>query len=130
MKIKRDSTLYKFYDRMDLSTPNNLCWLFWKTVIVVALCVGVGVGLAFLAVCYLLGPIFLYQFGFLDDGSWVSFCQIFFMSTTSLVGGAVVIFGTGKLLHTVSGRVRRSENLALEYVRAKKQKICPIVEWE
>jgi hypothetical protein len=118
MKISRRSWHYRLLLRNNLDPPDNLCGYFWLLLVVIFL-------RAFVAAVYLffLSILALLLWGFIDKfGVWrvagfglgVPACLVF------LVIGACRVPSVAK---------RFSNTIPGQWLRAKKDRVCPTIEW-
>lgn len=107
MKIKTTSWHYRFLKRMG-HKPKNLCSYVWTLFANVILCFAAMV----VATVLVFGAVKLT----IDTNG------IFLLVA---LGGMGVIFGTA-FGYT---RVKKSDNLVLSWIRAKKSKMCPMIEY-
>jgi len=116
MKVKRNTWHYWFYKLACghwVPSRTNLCAYFWTTAL--------GLGMATLAIA--MGVTFLGLIGY----AFYKFTAIAFMVLGSLVGGVGFIF----LCIYLNDVYQDSEpGLVRVYVKAKKDKVCPLIEFE
>ncbi len=116
MKVKRNTWHYWFYKLACGHWPprrTNLCAYFWKTVL--------GLGMTTLAITLAVAFMVLIGFGFYNHTA------IAFM----ILGGIVGIVGFIFLCVYLNDVYQDSEpGLVRLYVKAKKDKVCPLIEFE
>ncbi len=116
MKVKRNTWHYKFYRFISDGRPGrttNLCAYFWK--IVFGLSIATVLGAIALALIGLVGYAF-YEF------TAIAFTVLL---------GAVVGFGFIFLCTRLNNAYQDSQpGLVRLYLKAKKDKVCPLVEFE
>ncbi len=110
MEIKQDSWHHKFYELGHGGNPpfrTNLCSYFWRTIL----------GLCMVTICLGTALLFLIIIG-------VVFTEATAGAFTVL-GGIAAIVG---LFHLRNLILKREPGLLRLYLRAKKEKVCPLVE--
>jgi len=117
MKIKRSSWHYKI---SNLGNPlenntDNLCWYFWRAVFKMAYLIGI---LIFL--------IFLVHFWLINSQLISNTIMLFF-----IVSCIAVPFFAIRYLRRILGKSLEIPhgNIVTEYMRARKNKICPLIEY-
>lgn len=140
MKINRNSWHYKRADSFTYTPSKTLCLYFWEVVwgivfwwvitpvfaVVVAVMVFGGLpGAA--------GSVFLDLFGYVKtDSKWVDAIwaigtgYLFFLTLFALIGG---FYYYRKVRSRQKLKFKKDENLFVSYLKAKKQKVCPIIEF-
>lgn len=131
MKISTESWHYKAIDYLNWDHSNSLCFYFWQAVGASLAFVGFGVVLLFLlgillsfpgviiASKYIVVHSWLYYF------TWVSLSALFWIA----IMGAIV--GFIKFVDFLSHRKpKESNNIVVSYIKAKKNKICPMIDFE
>ena len=133
LTIKKDSAIAQLYEKVGVwDLPTNLCWLFWKTALIIATLIVLGAGAVLLVATYVVGAATLVLLGLAigEQMTSVGLAQAWFLTITG--AGACVVLFMG--LHHLQRSIRKSEavqeSLIRQYIQAKKQKVCPIVEWE
>ena len=133
LTIKKDSAIAQLYEKVGVwDLPTNLCWLFWKTALIIATLIVLGAGAVLLVSTYVVGAATLALLGLAieEQMTFVGLAQAWFLMVT----GAGTCVGLFVGLHRLQRSIRKSEavqeSLIRQYIQAKKQKVCPIVEWE
>lgn len=146
MKLSKNSFTYELIDRF-FYVPTNICSLFWKLIFSYVIIIV----LALLVTSPIVGVYFLY-IEFSTGGEAVDYFTEHFgwLITIQATIGAGAIFAStvGVVVHgcstlalkivnkrrgkRVDRQTTRNTNwkIAKEYIKAKKSKMCTIVEWE
>ena len=126
MKISRRSWHYRLLRKLYMDVPDNLCAYFWKTVFVLLLIPAVIVSVCAVVFVALVPAIVFgaYLLGFPYYGDPV---------VISVIVGLVEVFILGCILREqIQTRTAfdppRPPSLVREYLMAKKQKVCPMIE--
>lgn len=115
MKVSRSSWHYKFitYNGFNTYTTTNLCGYFWLLVWSILFYLSTRFVLAWVFV----GPYISYLTG--DIGYSVITIAV------AIMGGVVVL---GHLTDYLTNKYTQQEpNILLEYLKAKKKKVCPLI---
>lgn len=147
MKLSKNSWHYKLNKHVSNNyyiPPKSLCLYFWQTVgKMLALVVALG------GVC-LIGLGFLSIILFLQTGitGWVIWPEIIFELGAVLTAVILFLSMMGGVIATTEGhmkvfpewmkitrfkkheQVEKKPSLVVEYIKAKKEKVCPYIEWE
>ncbi|UPW35833.1 hypothetical protein QE320_gp031 [Pseudomonas phage EM] len=135
MKINRKSWHFKLHTMVDSPIYNQmaygsgtvtLCSYFWQTVLAILLFAsftgGASIVATSVAYALIIGP----ATGYILGGSlavigfiWIAIAAVFY--------GITVFYRLGKLLNKTSSS---KDSILMAYIRAKKEKFCPIVELE
>jgi hypothetical protein len=154
MKIKRAAWHAKFYKAIYVTDtlPTNLCPYFWKIVLAVITLPITSV--SFLGKCYrfsdrfswlfavafiegiifAVGLLLSMMFGLIPSHGKVNWHEFFIANGVGIAGCAAIAL-IGYLCDKLSKREHKSPkakqpNILVEYVKAKKNKHCPMIEWE
>lgn len=139
MKVSRDSWHYKILmDEHKLKTRNgvSLCLYFWMVVFnIFAWClIGVlapAVACVFLGIVYLTGYVWYFMVaGWFGVGSFDTNAieMSFIINSIFLVIWIFSMFV--RYNNKEKDKQKSSDNLFVEYVKAKKRKVCPLIEVE
>lgn len=126
--LNRDGQWHEFLDRYG-DAPTNLCWLFWKSVLLPPLLVTAGVMAVIMTVLVLLGMFHAVAllFGVLVPWGFDPFVAI------GLCIWLVLIFLALKRALRGSGTAiahSKPSQVASAAYRGFKDKFCPLVRWE
>ena len=131
MKINTKSWHYRFLNSLDTNIPNSLCPYFWKVVFTVTLFAGsILLLMAFFAI---IGAKIFEGIGFTLDNA------VLYWSLAAAAGTAFAISTIVLVVAVVFGFVWAKENfkppykeepLIITFVKNKKSKICPRLEFE
>lgn len=156
MKIKRTSWHAKFYKAIYVANtlPTNLCPYFWKLVLAVITlpitsvsflgrCRSFGDRFAWLVaaffielVIFAVGLPFSIWLGFISADNQINWHDFFIANGMGIAGCAAIAL-IGYLCEMLSKRnyktakvKEKQPNILVEFVKAKKNKHCPMIEWE
>lgn len=154
MKIKRTSWHAKFYKAIYVTDtlPTNLCPYFWKLVLAVITlpitsvsffgkCYRFADRFSWLAatifievVVFAIGMLLSVIFGLVDPESQINWREFFIANGMGVVGCAAIVL-IGYHCDKLSKREYKEPkvkqpNVLVEFVKAKKNKHCPMIEWE
>ncbi len=121
MQVSRRAWHYRFLEYLECETPRNLCSYFWMVVLHMLMCV-VFVALAVAMMGLILSPILAIWF------EW--FEQLVIVGYVIWIAILVIVW-----LHyrywkrTQRGYVKPPDGLTLSWVKAKKDKVCPLIEY-
>ncbi|AAQ81530.1 hypothetical protein PHG31p209 [Aeromonas phage 31] len=127
MKISTKSWHYRLLNTMDMSIPRSLCPYFWKVVFTIGF---IGVITTFLAIIFHgVGAKALWNW-FDYDANFVYATLFGFTLVVSVLAAVIGVFfgffyASEKELFTI-----KTENIVINYIRAKKSKICPTLEFD
>ena len=136
MKIKRSGVAYQMMDAVGMRPSQNGCVVFWQFVgsalVCAALAIVMAGFLAFLLAC-VVGVFYLPALGF----GWLPTpAADSFLNLLTVLGAFswvfMIIYAVWWSIGKVKDKINASErepSLVTQYIRAKKQKICPIVEY-
>lgn len=131
MKINTKSWHYRFLNSLDTNIPKSLCPYFWKVVFTVALLAGSI--LLFMALLATMGVTIFEGIGFTLDN------MVLYWSLAAVVGTATATSAIVLVVTVIFGFVWAKENikapykeepLIITFIKAKKSKICPHLEFE
>ena len=127
MRVSKNSGIAKLYKDLNMVRPTNVCWLFWKTLFIATMCAVFAAAGIMIAATYLVGLVSLFHLGFVSVDGYVLSSQVIFTIATAI--GLV-----GLLFDWADNATRKlrpaSDNLVIKYIKAKKARVCPLVEWE
>lgn len=156
MKIKRTSWHAKFYKAIYVANtlPTNLCPYFWKLVLAVITLPITSVSLlgrcrsfgerfswlfaaAFIeGIIFAVGLLLSMMFGLISSTSKVNWHEFLIANGMGIAGCAAIAL-IGYLCEMLSKRnyktakvKEKQPNILVEFVKAKKNKHCPMIEWE
>lgn len=120
MKINKNSWHYKFLNKHMNVYPikNNLCGYFWQVVGHLALSVFVLTSCLFI-VLTMLSPLLLFFKFKINE----------FLVAGIIIDILIILILLPALLRKIFKKPIGSNNLILEYIKAKKSKLCPIIEF-
>lgn len=121
MQVSRQSWHFRFLSAMQCRPPSNLCSYFWMVVLHMALVVFfVALGVAMMGLIF--SPILAIWFKWAEQ--------------VVIVGYVIwiAILSVGWLMYrgwreTQKGYVKGPDGLAVAWVKAKKAKVCPLIEY-
>lgn len=131
MKINTKSWHYRFLNSLDTNIPNSLCQYFWKVVFTITWITGSI--LLLMALFATTGVRIFEGIGFTLDN------MVLYWSLAAVVGTAIAISAIVLVVAVVFGFVWAKENfkppykeepLIITFVKNKKSKICPRLEFE
>ena len=138
MKIKRDSRYYKIMKTIyePYGLPQNVCQLFWGTLFFSVL---VLVGVPFLlmlvlTISYLMLilPFEMWgitNFGLVTVDNATAFLSMFWWVVAGWISIGVYRHSDNYPAKQKSTDNDHTPNIVIEYLKAKKQKLCPLVEY-
>jgi len=131
MRVKINSWHYKLICFADFGIPNNLCAYFWKVVFSALFLVAMAIFVLFLAATATIAVtsfIWVWFFGIeyeIGIFAMIMYCFVGFFILHSKSYPQRGIWA----VEIVGRRESTEPNLLIEWIRAKKQKICPMIEF-
>ncbi len=134
MKINKKSWHYKAISKLGFTPSKSFCMYFWQIPLIgMYLIVAIAIGV--LAICATLNAV-LAPIAFMF--AWDGYFELAFEGDrvgAELLAGVVwflyVLFGRAIYRHHHPvGFAKKEPSIIVEYIKAKKQKICPILEFE
>lgn len=133
MKISKKSWHYRFLRAQRYAVPTSLCPYFWAVVFEALKMLVIGAILIALAAIVAM-ILFVTPIGYMFDASWV---------TEKEMGASVAFWAMIIIMATVEGTRRfyrrlrqkraatpKEPNIVTAYIKARKEKICPTLEFE
>jgi hypothetical protein len=136
MKIKRSGVAYQMMDAVGMTPSQNGCVVFWQFVGSALVCASLGIVVACIIIGLLAcvtGVFYIpaLMFGWLPNPAAESLLNVIIgLGAFSWV--FMIIYSVWWSVGAVKNKINASErepSLVTQYIRAKKQKICPIVEY-
>lgn len=146
MKVNMNSWHYRLIENfLDGSPSNSLCVYFWQ--VVLRLVVGGAMGLAMWGFFGGLASAFIVKFGWIDPATtpvWIKLLAAglgaflvlaVFLVVLLIIGftiyGVVAAFKTLRTMFEQwdEKRPEKDDNLIVAFVKAKKRKVCPMIEF-
>lgn len=133
MKISKKSWHYRFLKAQRRAVPVSLCPYFWAVVFEALKMLVIGASLLVIAM-FVAMVLFVTPIGYMFDASWV---------TEKEIGASVTFWAAIIIMTTVGGTrhfyrrlrqnrpvVHKESNIVTAYIKARKEKICPMLEFE
>lgn len=140
MEVSKNAWHYKILmteTQAKIRNGTSLCSYFWDVVFTVFAWIFIGIMSLVVIVCVLTGLFYILYAWYFMIGSLVG-VETF---STELIRVSLVlnyvgifcwfVFSIKRLLSKLkNGEILKSDNLAFEYIKAKKQKICPVIQFK
>lgn len=121
MQVSTTAWHYRFLRAMECRRPSNLCSYFWMVVLHMALVVFFA-GIALVVMALLVAPILAIWFEWFEQVMIVGY-----VIWLAILGVTWALYRHWR--RTQMGYVKQPDGLALSWVKAKKDKVCPLIEY-
>jgi len=136
MKISTQSWHYRLLFHFDMDRPQNLCSYFWK--VVGAICFGLFLfAMAILCALCALTPVYTASLwtitGLFPSSDWILAPFLVIGSSVYFIFGLLVSY---QYMKAAIAKIDQKEkkhhkpNILVEYAKAVKNRVCPLIEYE
>ncbi len=129
MKISKSSWHYKLIKRYEEEPANNLCVYFWQVVLGLLIPVFI-IGAVSFIIFFIISDTLIFMSGVIG---FILFVLFLVYVGLPLYDKYIEPFYNKYIKREpkpLKPKKDKKPNLTIEYLKAKKQKICPILEWE